>query len=277
MQQYITNGTHAGEQFLNDMILVMKLTVLGSGTSVPHPERSSSAYWVETAGGTLLLDCSPTAAHRMAEESLPWHELDVIWISHFHLDHCGGLAPFLFSAKHAPDTRSRVKPLRIFGPSGLRDLMNAFDSANNYGSFDQRFPVEIVEVAALEKFSILDGIDAVAMKTPHTPESHAIHLTNSDGSTMVFTSDTGYDRRLAAFARRVDLLLIECSFVRDKPVQKHLELLEALDIIRRAEPRQTILTHLYPEWDHEDVDALLAEFAANTDVELARDGLSITL
>ena len=45
----------------------MKLTVLGSGTSVPHPRRSSSAHWVETEGGTLMLDFSGPALHRMAE------------------------------------------------------------------------------------------------------------------------------------------------------------------------------------------------------------------
>ena len=94
----------------------MKLVVLGSGTSVPHPERSSAAFWLETTGGTILLDFAASAVHRMAEENLDWVNLDAIWISHFHLDHCGGLAPFLFGTKHAPATQKRKKPLRIFGP-----------------------------------------------------------------------------------------------------------------------------------------------------------------
>lgn len=79
----------------------MKLVVLGSGSSVPHPDRASSVFWLETAAGSLLLDCSCDAAHRMAEENLDWANLDAIWISHLHLDHCGGLAALLFGLKHA--------------------------------------------------------------------------------------------------------------------------------------------------------------------------------
>ena len=99
----------------------MRLTILGSGTSVPHPTRTSSAIWVETMGGSLLLDCAPSSVHRMASEGLDWKNLDAIWVSHFHLDHAGWLAPFLFGTKHAPDTQNRLKPLKVFGPDGLED------------------------------------------------------------------------------------------------------------------------------------------------------------
>ena len=91
----------------------MILTVLGSGTSVPHPRRSSSAYWLETSSGTVLLDCSPSAIQRMAELGLDWAGLDAIWISHFHLDHFGGLAPYLFGIKHAAETRGRALLARL--------------------------------------------------------------------------------------------------------------------------------------------------------------------
>ena len=75
----------------------------------------------------------------MAQEKLDWVNLDAIWISHFHLDHCGGLAPLLFGTKHAPDTQSRTKPLRIFGAKGLRELLEAFNNANNYDLLISRF------------------------------------------------------------------------------------------------------------------------------------------
>lgn len=255
----------------------MKVVVLGSGTSVPHPTRSSSAYWIETIGGKLLLDCSSTAGHRMAEESLEWQDLDAIWISHFHLDHCGGLPVFLFGTKYAAETQTRTKPLRIFGPQGLTQLLTEFDAANDYGLLTQPFPVEVIEIEPLEKFRILDDVEAVTMKTPHTPESHAIHLIDSDSNTLVFTADTGYDEKLAAFARHVDLLLIECSFVKNKPVEKHLELVEAIDIIRRAEPRIAVLTHLYPEWDEVDFDKLAAEYDTKSVVLQAYDGMRLDL
>src|SRR3712207_2127852 len=111
----------------------MQITVLGSGTSVPHPRRASSAHWLEAAGGSVLMDVSAAAVHRMAQEGLDWVNLDAIWVSHFHLDHVGGLAPFLFGTKWAPQTQARRKPLTIFGGYGLKKLLRAFDEAYDYG------------------------------------------------------------------------------------------------------------------------------------------------
>ena len=149
----------------------MKFIVLGSGSSVPHPKRSSSAYWLETVSGTILLDCSASAIHRMAQENLDWVNLDAIWISHFHLDHCGGLFPFLFGTKYAPETQDRQKPLKIFGAKGLDELIESFDDAKDYNLLKQPFPIEIIEIEPLEKFEILPEIEAVALDTPHTDES----------------------------------------------------------------------------------------------------------
>ena len=253
----------------------MELTVLGSGTSVPHPQRSSSAYWLEADTGTTLLDCSASSIHRMAQENLDWANLDAIWISHFHLDHCGGLAPFLFGTKHAPVTQSREKPLRIFGANGLSKLIQAFSDANGYDLLRQPFPIEVIEIEPLEKFEILKDVEAVAMSTPHTDDSQALHLRQNE-TTFVYTADTGSDSAVATFARRVDLLLMECSFVKNKPVEKHLELAEAIQIIRRAEPRRAILTHFYPEWDAIDFGKEVARLSPGCDVIEAKDGLRIS-
>ncbi len=255
----------------------MKFTVLGSGTSVPHSKRSSSGYWLETSGGSILLDCSASAIHRMAQEKLDWVNLDAIWISHFHLDHCGGLAPFLFGTKHAPDTQSRTKPLRIFGANGLRKLLEAFDQSNNYNLSEQPFPLEVIEIEPLETFQVLPGVEAVALSTPHTDDSHAIHIRDADGKTIVYTADTGPTDVLAAFARKVDLFVIECSFVKDKPVETHLELLEAIRLIRKAEPKRAVLTHLYPEWDDVDFNEEVRNFSPMCEVIEACDGLRLEI
>lgn len=254
----------------------MKLTILGSGTSVPHPERASPAHWLETLGGTILLDISADAPHRMAEEALDWTNLDAIWISHFHLDHMGGLTTFLFGVKWAPQTQNRTKPLRIFGPEGLRDIVEAVNDSNNYGLLEQPFPVEIVEVAPSANFEIVPGVTATTLKTPHTKESLALGLKGDDSKLFVYTSDTGFSEDLGPFAKHAALLLMECSFRRNKPVQKHLELSDAMRLANECGPEKLVLTHLYPEWDNVDLAAEAKPLWSGETIE-AKDGLQVEI
>jgi ribonuclease BN (tRNA processing enzyme) len=254
----------------------MKLVVLGSGTSVPHPTRASSAHWLETVGGTLLLDIGAASVHRMAQERLDWVNLDAIWISHFHLDHLGGLFPFLFGTKHAPATQTRRKPFGIYGPHGLKKLFQVFDTAGEYNLLKQPFPIEIHEVAPRAEFEILPGLRAETFSTPHTSESLAIKLTGDKGVSLAFTSDTGYTDALATFARSVSLFLMECSFFRDKPVELHLELAEAMRLAASSGAKRVMLSHLYPEWDDLDLAAEAKKLWPGETIE-ARDGLRLEI
>ncbi|HEV2705206.1 MAG TPA: ribonuclease Z [Pyrinomonadaceae bacterium] len=263
----------------------MKLVVLGSGTAVPHPRRSSSSHWVETQQGhTLLLDCAASAVHRMAAEGLDWAALDAIWISHFHLDHVGGLAPFLFGTRHADGTRTRTKPLHIVGPRGTEKLLRAFERAGRYKLFDQPFPIEVREVSPRKRFTLLPGLTAETFSTPHTRESLAVRLTETAegveedgaGASLVYTSDTGYTESLARFARGAGLLLMECSFRDEKPIETHLVLSEAMRLARLAAPRRVLLSHLYPEWDGCDISSEARRFWDGR-TEGAEDGLRLEI
>lgn len=250
----------------------MRLTVLGSGTAVPHPQRSASAHWVEASGGTLLLDMSGPAVHRMAEEGCEWWNLDAVWVSHFHLDHVGGVAPFLFGTKYAPQTQARTKRLTVYGPRGTRKLLQRFDEAGGYRIFEQPFPFEVREVSPRTEFEIFEGLRAETFSTPHTSESLAVRLTDADGTSLVYTSDTGFTEALAGFARATSLFLMECSFFRSKPIRTHLELEEAMRLARQSGAKRVMLSHLYPEWDGVDLAAEARRLWDGETIE-ARDGL----
>ncbi|PWT93620.1 MAG: hypothetical protein C5B55_04205 [Blastocatellia bacterium] len=254
----------------------MQLIVLGSGTSVPHPGRCSPSYWLETTAGTILLDAGPDAAHRMAHEKVDWPNLDAIWVSHFHLDHFGGLPTLLFGFRWSPQTQARTKPLRVVGPKGLHGLLETINNANNYKLLQQPFPVEIVEVETDHPFDFLPQLIGNAVSTPHTTESLALRLTDRAMKTLVYTSDTGFTEDLFTFAAAPNLLLLECSFRRNKSVQTHLQLSEAMQIAQACNPKRLVLTHLYPEWDEFNLVAEANSFWTGETIE-ATDGLRLII
>jgi ribonuclease BN (tRNA processing enzyme) len=85
--------------------------------------------------------------------------------------------------------------------------------------------------------------------TPHTPDSHATSSREKD-STLVFSSDTGFDETLATFAAASTLFILEASFFERELTDKHLNLEEATapDPTGRK-PTRAMLTHFYAEWD----------------------------
>jgi len=255
---------------------IMQLVVLGSGCSVPQSKRSSPAFWLETSAGTILLDMGGDATHRMAQEQLAWPDLDAIWISHFHLDHLAGLAPFLFSTKWSPQTQTRTKPLSVFGPPGLSDLVHKLNDVNNYRLFEQSFALRVVEVEPGAEFEMLMNVRGSTFSTPHTNESLALKLIDKDRRSIVYTSDTGMSAELSLFATGVDLLLMECSFRRDKPLPTHLELAEAMRVAKDCKPGRLLLTHFYPEWDGIDLVQEAQQMWTGITIE-ATDGLRLEI
>lgn len=69
----------------------MKLTVLGSGSAMPTPERYHSAQLLEVRNKQFLIDCGEGTQNRMIQFGVRANRLNHIFISHLHGDHCFGL------------------------------------------------------------------------------------------------------------------------------------------------------------------------------------------
>ena len=70
----------------------MRLTVLGSGTAVPVPERFPAGDLVEHEDHKVMVDCGPGTLRRLAQAGVSPTELDAVLLTHYHTDHCADLA-----------------------------------------------------------------------------------------------------------------------------------------------------------------------------------------
>ncbi|HEX4107044.1 MAG TPA: ribonuclease Z [Solirubrobacteraceae bacterium] len=98
----------------------MDLSLFFAGTSaaVPSARRGMPAVLVRRGGERLLIDCGE-GTQRQLVRSVGLADLDDIFITHLHLDHWLGLPGMVKSFA----LRDRDRPLRVFGPAGLRELM----------------------------------------------------------------------------------------------------------------------------------------------------------
>ena len=74
-----------------------RLLFLGTGSAKPSSKRGESAVLVEWSGTTSLLDCGGGTYGQCLRLLGPDRtrevlgRLDAVWLSHAHLDHCGGV------------------------------------------------------------------------------------------------------------------------------------------------------------------------------------------
>jgi ribonuclease Z len=100
----------------------LDVVFLGTGGSVPTARRSTAAVLVRRGGERLLFDCGE-GTQRQMQRSTGLVQLDRIFITHFHADHWLGLPGLLKTY----DLQARERPLTLYGPRGLRELVGTLE------------------------------------------------------------------------------------------------------------------------------------------------------
>lgn len=91
------------------------LQVLGSGGPIADDGRASSAYLVWVDGeARVLIDAGSGLFERYARSGARFEDLDVVALSHLHVDHSAGLMGLLKTGYFS----RRERPLTIVGPAG---------------------------------------------------------------------------------------------------------------------------------------------------------------
>lgn len=247
----------------------MILTVVGSGTLVPTPRRSTPALWLEESGFQATVDGGSGTLRRQAELGLDFRTIEALFFTHVHPDHTLDVLHFLFASRHTPGF-ARTRPARLFGPPGfgkyldhLRDGIRSWTDGGEAG-----FLVTELEDGAS---ATVGPLRVEAVRLEHAVTDVGYRFSTDAGRTAAFTGDTGWCDALLDLARDVDLLVAECSTDAAHPAPGHLSGPEAGRLAAGAGAGQLVLTHLYPLPDDR---VRLGEAARHFDgpIHLAADG-----
>jgi ribonuclease Z len=119
----------------------LQIIFLGTGGSIPTPQRGLSAVAIKRKHELLLFDCGEGTQRQMIQAGVGFHRKTKIFITHLHGDHILGL-PGLLQTMSLLD---REKKLEIYGPQGIRAFVEAISQTVR---FTLIFPVKVSEIKA---------------------------------------------------------------------------------------------------------------------------------
>lgn len=251
----------------------LKITVLGSGTSVgvptigcdcsvctstdPRDNRLRPSILVSYGGHNVLIDTTPdfrTQALRARIE-----RLDAVIFTHSHADHMMGLddlRPFNFRQKGqipifaAPDTMAAIRRCFQYIFDGVKRESNVpqLDARLIHGGAFELFDLEFLPVPILHGKQTIYGFrfGAAAYLTDHSdiPDSSMEQL------------------------RDLDVLFLDA--LRYKPHPTHSTVDRSVKTVEKLAPRRAFFTHICHDLGHERAESLLPPH-----IRLAYDGLEI--
>ncbi len=228
----------------------LRVTVLGSGTAVPVPDRFPAGYLLRTAHLTAMVDCGPGTLRRLAQAGVDLRDLDAVFLTHYHTDHCADIGPLLFALR-SPRFAGR-KPLHLFAAPGLERFLATLATVWPW-TLPRDYDLRVRELAP----GTLQLADATVQVLPirHTAQSLGYRFTAADGACAAFSGDADECDELVELARSVDLFVCDAAFPDHDRREGHLTPGLAGRHAERAAARTLLLTHFYPECDGVDVAA----------------------
>jgi ribonuclease Z len=136
----------------------LDVVFLGTSASAPTARRAPAAALIRHGGDRILIDCGEGTQRQLLRSTVGLVDLERIFITHLHADHYLGLPGLLKTFT----LRMRELPLTIYGPPGLRELVDSLHRV--FGRLS--YPVELVELRAGEAV-VADGYRLLAFPVSH--------------------------------------------------------------------------------------------------------------
>jgi ribonuclease Z len=257
----------------------MDVTLLGTGSPLPNPDRAGPATLVKAGGAIVLVDCGRGVIMRLSAAGVFPMFLSAVLLTHLHSDHITDLNDIVTS--HWVMSPGPV-PLRVFGPPGTQRVVDGLlamlapDQEYRLAHHDDltRGPlVEVTEVEPGDTFELADAHVSVH-RTDHRPVSPTVgYRIEHEGKVAAIAGDTVPCDELDAMCHEADLYVqtvIRADLVRAIPnprlqdiLDYHSTVEQAAQTATRAGVKTLVLTHYVPPMAKGDEEAWRALAAAH--------------
>ena len=251
----------------------MKVTMLGTGTSYPDPDRVQSGILIEIDNESILFDIGAGVFHRLAQLKVDLNSISSVFLTHFHIDHCSDflmLCQNLWLGGHD-------KPLNIYGPPAIKPWYRGlFDIAFTYAR--DRLKINVRVLKEHEAVQVGEAIISNVPTIHGTMETRALRL-EWKGRSLVYSSDTAPCRDVIDLAKGVDVLIHECNWLDGpNPEDVHTTPSQLAEIVEEVAPKKVVLTHVSPEVvDSKDKVLEIVSRRTNAEVTMGEDLMSLKI
>jgi ribonuclease BN (tRNA processing enzyme) len=248
----------------------MKVTVLGCSGSFAGPLSPSSSYLVQVQDDgrlwSVVLDLGSGALGAL-QRHLPLDQLDAVFLTHLHPDHCVDLCGLYVSRRYRPEGPFPSR-LPVHGPMGTArrlDLMyHGLEDGGMAGEFDHQVVVDAVPVT-------IGPLTVTPYEVNHPVEAYGYRV-EVDGAVLAYTGDTDDCPNLSPLLRGADLAFMDSAFVDGRDTVRDIHLSgsrAARAAVRAGGVKRLVLTHL-PAWNDPEQCREQAAGVWPGDVEIAR-------
>jgi ribonuclease Z len=244
---------------------VFRITLLGTGSPAPRPDRYGAATLVEAGSKILLFDAGRGASLRIWQLGIPLRELDAVFVTHFHHDHISGLADLWLTGWLPPPFGQRQQALKVLGPTGISDitqgLQDAYARDIDIRVADEGLPragatFDVTEFSGPGSIYDQDGVRVTAFPVNHGELIKPAFGYRVDfaGRSVLISGDTKFDENLIEAGRGVDVVIHEVVAASDELFERYPAFLaikdhhttpeEAGRVFDEIQPKLAVYTHL---------------------------------
>ncbi len=245
----------------------MHLQFVGCGDAFGSGGRFNTCFHLVGRDINALIDCGATSLVSMNKLAINRNAISVIFLSHFHGDHVGGVPFFILEANYMS---KRERALTIAGPPGLKSRYAEIMEVGFPGTkgLELRFPLLLRELE-IGRRSEVGGLRVTPFHVLHDDRAGPClgFRFEAEGKVIAFSGDTEWTDTLIDIGYEADLFICE-AFTRDKPVATHMALSSLERHLGQIRPKRLVLSHM-----SNDMLARRAEIPYET----AEDGMIVEL